>query len=62
MSMPAFDDTRAIVRRLGNDGLSTEQRIDLTLERIGRLNPRINALQEVLAQRARRRAGRIERV
>ena len=62
MRIPAFDDTRAIVRRLGNDGLSTEQRIDLTLERIGRLNPRINALQEVLAQRARREARRIDRL
>ena len=62
MHIPAFDDTRAIARRLQNGGLSTEQRIDLTLERIGRINPRINALQEILSERARREARRIDRL
>jgi len=62
MTNSVFDELRPLARRLQSDGYSTEHRIELTLDRIGRLNPRVNALQEVLTKQSLKEARRVDRL
>ena len=62
MTNPAFDELRPIARRLQTDEYSTEHRIELTLDRIARLNSSVNALQEVLTEQSLKEARRVDRL
>ena len=62
MTNPAFDELRPVARRLQTDEYSTEHRIELTLDRIARHNPRVNALQEVLTEQSLKEARRVDRL
>ena len=62
MTNPAFGELRPVARRLRADDYSTEHRIELTLDRIARLNPRVNALQEDLTEQSLKEARRVDRL
>jgi len=62
MAEPPIGNLSALTDRPSGEGRSAERRLDELLERIAALNPRVNALREVLADSARREARRVDRL
>jgi len=62
MDEPPIGDLHFLTGRLRGEGRSAEEGLEELLKRIAVLNPRVNALREIMGDSARREARRVDRL